>query len=243
MEKLLEPHFSWTFFGFLLILASLGYLILRALHRKINDLTFNRKVERIIYLSTQRILVIYEPLAVIILASIWVLVNPVWHGILMLFLVASAFPHVRNYVTGRLIRLSNELSVGKNIIVQNEQGTISQLAPLGVYIMMNSGLRYFNYNQLAKQGYTIVSGSDLGEYCTIAVTLQEENDRQKQQQWLIHMLMASPYIDSNYPPKLLDRGANDNHKTSIKLLLHKGNYHNHLTTLINDWGYPCQLTH
>lgn len=242
MEKLLEPHFSWTFFGFLLILAGFGYLILKAIHRKINDLTFNRKIERIVFLTTQQILIIYEPLAVIILVSIWVLINPVWHGILMLFLVISAFPHIRNYVTGRLIRLSNELSIGKNVIVQKEQGTISQLTPLGVYIMMNNGLRYFNYNQLAKDGYTIVSGSDLGEYCTINITLQEEKDLQQQQQWLIYMLMATPYIDSNYPPKILD-ASNISKHSSIKLLLHKGNYHNHITALINDWGYPCQLTH
>ncbi|MCP4439989.1 MAG: hypothetical protein GY810_13675 [Aureispira sp.] len=240
MEKLLEPQFSWASFGLLLVLVGLGYVILRAIHRKINSLTLNRNLERILFLGNQRILIIYEPIAIIVLSSVWVLVNPLWHGILALFFIVVAFPHIRNYMTGRLTRISNELAIGKNIIVQKEQGTISQLAPLGIYIMMDNGLRYFTYNQLATEGYTIVSGSDLGEYCTLAIKLHEGEDSQKQCQWLLHMLMAAPYTDSSYQPTFLDRS---DIQANIKLLLQKGNYQDHIAALVNDWGYNCQLSY
>ncbi|MCH2045322.1 MAG: hypothetical protein MK212_14495 [Saprospiraceae bacterium] len=238
MERLLEPHFSWLFFSIFAFVVGLIYLSLRITYQKIQFSTLDRNLERILFMFLERTFIIYEPIAIILLASVWVLVDPVWHGILTLFLITITFPHIRNYITGRIIRLSNDIKLGKTVLLGKEQGAVSRLSSLGIYIMMDNGLRYFTYSQFAEQGYTILSGNDLGAYCTVVIELDGEKDAVQQKKWLFHMLMVVPYIDTSYYPNLLESEEN---QVKVKLLLASSHYHQYLISLIEDWGYTCKL--
>lgn len=240
MERLLEPHFSWLFFSIFALIVGLIYMLLRILYQKIQFSTLNRNLERVLFGLLERTFIIYEPVAIVLLTSVWVLVDPVWHGILTLFLIIITFPHIRNYMTGRIIWISNDIKIGKTILLGKEQGTVSKLAALGIYIMMDNGRRYFTYSQFAEQGYTIVSGSDLGEYCMVSIQLDKNKNPKQQKKWLLHMLMVAPYIDTSYYPNLIESEEN---QVKFKLLLGNGNYHQHLIGLIEDWGYTCKLVH
>ena len=240
MTGLLQPPFTWFFFGLLVLCLGLIYFLLKILYKRANFLTLNRNVQRLVFSVLQKTLIIYEPIAIVVSASVWVLISPVWHGLLVLFLIVITFPHIRNYTTGRIIRMNNDLEAGTNIILGKKQGTVSRLANLGMYIMMNNGLMYLSYDQLAKHGYTIIPGSNLGEYCVVCIQLHQDKDAKQQKQWLLHMLMVAPYIDTSYYPSLVDSQEN---QVKFKLLLGKGNYHQHLIRLIQDWGYACTLSH
>lgn len=241
MTDLLKPHFSWIFFLGTVVFLLLFYSLLRFLQRQIHQLPLSLKFRDSLSSKLRSLLLLYDLIFVVITASVFILLNPVWHGIAILFLISVTFPLMRNYMIGRFLCFDPEFQQGKRITVGIDTGVINKMNRLGIYVITNSGMKYINYMILQERGFSLLTDSLMQEYCDLNINANDKDSSNLSAEMLLYKLMGVPYLDSEYRPTLI--ANNTDTEFQIRVLIRKGNHRQELIDLIKDWGYDCQLSH
>ena len=71
-----------------------------------------------------------------------------------------------------------EFQTGRTIIAKKIQGVISKINGLGIYVMTNDGMQYFNYTFLQTEGFSLLADDDMNEYCYLNIN-KTENSKSK----------------------------------------------------------------
>ena len=163
METLITSTGSWWWL-FLTAALLLGlYFLLEFGWRLVDGLKLRPGLRDFVRRWLWRGRIVYEPVAIGILVVAFVLINPFVHGIAVGILIAGAFMHFRNYLSGRMLRLENSLRIGEVITSGEIEGVITRMGRLGIKLREGGGLRHVGYHQLVSEGYVLVSGSETGE--------------------------------------------------------------------------------
>jgi hypothetical protein len=241
MTDLLKPHFSWLFFLGTVVFLLLFYSLLLFFQRQIHQLPVTLKFKDRLTNKFRSLLLLYDFIFVVITVSVFVLLNPIWHGIIVLFLIAITFPLIRNYMTGRFLSFDPEFHQGKRITVGKDTGVINKMNRLGIYVITNGGVKYINYMILQEKGFSLLTDSLMQEYCDLNISANNQDSSNLSAEMLLYKLMGVPYLDSQYRPTLITN--NGDTQFQIRVLIRKGNHRQELINLIKDWGYDCQLSH
>lgn len=239
VDALASSTATWSFFLIMVVMGVLFYILLVFLRQQISRLPLSFKAEDRWSNYLRQVLLLYELFFVVVMGSLFILLHPLWHGLIVFFLVLITFPLLRNYLIGRLLCFDRDFSTGKRISVGTSKGVINHMNRLGIYVNTNTGMQYFNYKQLQKEGFSIVTDSSMEEYCDLNITVPKEHPTNGQQ--LLYQLMGVPYLNSGYKPILIQNEANTIFK--IRVLIRKGNHRRELVQLIEGWGYQCQFSH
>lgn len=234
-----HPLTTWLFFLSIAIAGVIIYLLLVLMKQQLSRLSLTFKAEDRWTNFLRQILLLYELFFVVVIGSLFILLNPLWHALIIFFLVLITFPLLRNYLIGRLLCFDQDFSTGKRISVASSKGVINHMTRLGIYVNTNEGMQYFNYKQLQEDGFSIVTDSSMEEYCDLNINVPDECSTNAQQ--LLYKLMGVPYLDSGYKPILIQNDTNTVFR--IRVLIRKGNHRRELVQLIEGWGYQCQLSH
>lgn len=239
MEDFLAQQFTW--FGLLLTAVSLAVLhfLLRMARRYFaasalkNKLGF--RVEKIVHY----LLTLYEPVAVIVLCSTFIFINPPFHGLLFLLLVFAGFSHVKNYMSGRFVLLDRSVEKGKRLKTGAVEGVISKMGTFGVHLQTGAGPYHAGYSRLLEDGYTLVSGEETGGFCHLRINVAEGEEKQLSVQRLSDLLGTAPYLDFTQKPDIrpVEEGASG---IEAKFLLKDENYIHDLRKLLREWGFNCE---
>jgi hypothetical protein len=241
MTDLLKPHFSWLFFFGTVVFLLLFYGLLLFVQRQIHQLPLPLKFRDRLSNKLRSLLLLYDFIFVVITASVFILLNPIWHGLVILFLVSITFPLMRNYMIGRFLSFDPEFHQGKRITVGEDTGVINKMNRLGIYVITNNGVKYINYMILQEKGFSLLTDSLMQEYCDLNISANEQDRSNLSAEMLLYKLMGVPYLDSKYRPTLIANNADT--EFQIRVLIRKGNHRQELINLIKDWGYDCQLSH
>lgn len=241
MTDLLKPHFSWLFFFGTVVFLLLFYGLLLFLQRQVHQFPVTLKFKDRLSNTLRSFLLLYDLIFVVVTASVFILLNPVWHGLVILFLVSITFPLMRNYMIGRFLCFNPEFHQGKRITVGKDTGVINKMNRLGIYMITNNGMKYINYMILQERGFSLLTDSLMQEYCDLNISAREEDRSNLSAEMLLYKLMGVPYLDSEYRPTLIANNADL--EFQIRVLIRKGNHRQELINLIKDWGYDCQLSH
>ena len=241
MDTILVKQFSWFNFLTAAAVLFLVYFSLQFLHRLLGRVHFLRGLETRMQTAIQRILLVYEPLVLLILIGIFVFINPVLHGFIFFILFLGGFAHLRNYLAGRVVQTNEGLAIGGRIKTDIQQGIIAKVARLGLELQTDDGLHFIPYRQLLINGYTLVSGQEIGGFHQFKLVPKKENERKDHVRHLSHLLASTPYLDTNYKPEFI---ISDSPERAIqtRLLLKEESHLEPTLSLIEDWGYTCQLT-
>lgn len=241
MTDLLKPHFSWLFFFGTVVFLLLFYGLLLFLQRHVHQFPVTLKFKDRLSNTLRSFLLLYDLIFVVVTASVFILLNPVWHGLVILFLVSITFPLMRNYMIGRFLCFNPEFQQGKRITVGKDTGVINKMNRLGIYMITNNGMKYINYMILQERGFSLLTDSLMQEYCDLNISANEQDSSNLSAEMLLYKLMGVPYLDSEYRPTLIANNADI--EFQIRVLIRKGNHRQELINLIKDWGYDCQLSH
>lgn len=241
MDNLLKPHFTWMFFFATVAFLILFYGFLQILKKQILQLPITVKLKDRLANGLRRFLLLYDLIFVVITVSIFMLLHPIWHGTIVLFLISITFPLLRDYMIGRFLCFDPEFQQGKRITIGNDTGVINKMNRLGIYVITNNGMKYINYMILQERGFSLLTDSLMQEYCDLNISANDKNHSNLSAETLLYKLMGVPYLDSEYRPTLISNIANTNFQ--IRVLIRKGNHQQELINLIKDWGYDCQLSH
>ena len=110
----------------------------------------------------------------------------------------------------------------------------------GIKLKTNSGAHFINYSKLLTEGYTLLSGEEIGGFYKLQLSPQSENMPLAPKQDLMNRLTTTPYIDWNHRPEL--QNSNDDPKVFFARLVlrDKSNFHD-LLSLIDEWGYSYKI--
>jgi len=240
LQELITGRFTWFNFIFAALILVGLYAGLIALDRLLKELIIGRRWQAWLQQLLHYVITLYEPVAAILLSVIFVFINPVVNGILLALLILSGFQHLRDYLSGRIVRLENVIKPGKSLRSQGIQGMVSNLGMLGLQLKTSDGLHLIRYARLLAEGYTLVSGEDSGGFYRLKVAPLPEKEEQKLGAvHLLDLLATAPYLDLNHQPEI--RPASDDGKRMEASILLKEERHLYdLLPLMKEWGYEAR---
>ena len=190
------------------------------------------------------LLLLFEPLATLLLIGVFVFVNPWLHGLTVLLILGGGFNHFRNYLSGRIVRFDKKISVGKSIKTDNTQGIIDSRERLGLKIKTSKGIQFIGYSNLLKNGYMLLADKEIGGFYHLRITPEENNETKNHLQYLFDLLVTTPFIDHSFKPEFIETEDKDKDKAdaiSMQVSVREKTHLSELTNLIKERGYLCKI--
>lgn len=240
MESITSLQFTWVNFWVVALGVTVLYVALQFFSRVFAKTNLLGKSKVRVSNFIQHLLLIHEPLSLLLLASIFVLINPVFDGLIMAFFVLIGFNQLKDYASGRIIQFDNSVVVGKRLSTQNLQGVIMKKTRLGLYLKTTKGLQFISYSQLYNNGFQLLSVSKLGGYYKLRISPEESNNKINYQNQLTDLLATAPYLDRNYKTEVFPSGGNSN-QFNAKVSVRQEQHLYDLMSLIREWGFSCEV--
>jgi hypothetical protein len=180
-----------------------------------------------------KLLLIYEPVAVLIFTTALFLVDPFRHGLIILILLIVGFPSLKNYINGRLLLLGTSLSKATRIQTSTIKGAIIRWERLGLYLQTEDGLRHIPYSHLVEQGFTLISGERMGHLVDFNLIPEDSNNSSFEK--LKGIIATCPYLDPTHKPNLMEMPDH----VRASLILRDEMYLTDLIQVLAEWGWKC----
>lgn len=241
MEYILDNQFSWS--NFLLLAAFLLGLYF-ALHLILELLGRGRLLGR--WQTTfrnivQTVLLIFEPLGVLLLLGAFIMINPVFHVILVGLILLVALPHLKNYITGRVLQFDENLRIGYRIETDETKGIVKSIDRLGIQLNTNKGVQFINYANLLKNGFVLLAGETVGGFYNMKITPDEPEEKKNYAHELKDFLAIAPYLNQQHFPKI-QTSLDTPNQFNVRLMVHEENHLNDFISLMKERGYSCRIS-
>ncbi|MEO1516306.1 MAG: hypothetical protein AAFV95_14885 [Bacteroidota bacterium] len=239
MEELLNDiQFSWT--DLLLIsLALVGfYFLLGFLRKIISNTTVLGRSSRTIKDIIATILLIYEPMVLLVVGTVFLLINPLFHGVILLVLLLSTFPYVKNYTSGRIVQFDPAIRLGNRLGTRLYEGVIAETGRLGLRLRNSEGLHFITYSNLLTDGYSLLASEEIGGYYRLRIKAKDSESKIDHELRLRDLMATNPFLDWNHRPEL--RLVDNEEATFLaKILVKEDSHLSDMVSLIREWGYQC----
>lgn len=240
MESILSVQFSWTYLLTTVVLLVGLFSALQFIDRLFEKValmgTWQQPVHRVI----RFLIVVFEPLAIIWIGGIFVLINPVFHGLLLALLFLSAFTFLRNYIAGRIIQMDPHIERGARLQAGTVEGVVLNISRLGIQLQTKEGLFKLSYTRLLDNGYTVLSGEQIGGFYHLRIRPKEAESKVRHQQHLQQLFVTTPFLDWSHKPELTAL-EDEEKRLEARVLVREENHLHDLMALIREWGYECSL--
>lgn len=234
MEILLTSRFSWFSFGFialLLILTYSGIQFLLSLFKKTDSVNRYRKL---LISGIQDFILLYEPIALLVLLSVFVFIDPPLHGLLFLAGLLFSFQYIKDYLCGRILRFEHNFEHSMRLQTPNVKGVLSNIGRLGLSLKTDRGLQFINYSELYKFGFTALHSKGVGGMYELTLSPLEGRDT-KSLTSLKQLLTNTPYIDSSPKPELSEQGQAGHYE--LRVQVREETHLNDFIQLLKEWGF------
>lgn len=234
-------QFSWTYLLTNILVLLALFFALQFIDRLLQRAAFLGSWQQPVHRVVRFLILIFEPLAVIWVGGIFVLINPVFHGLLLALLFLSAFIHLRNYVAGRVIQLDPHLERGSRLRAGAVEGVVLELNRLGIQLQTKEGLYQLTYGKLMDIGYTLLAGDEIGGFYQLRIVPKEQDVKIRHLAHLQQLFVTTPYLDWSHRPELTALDENGQ-VLQARVLVREENHLRDLIALIREWGYECKLS-
>ncbi len=241
MDHLLNIQFNWGNFLLAAVCLLALFMVLQFIYGVIHNIKLPKNTLHFSEGILSKILLIYEPVSILILTGIFILINPSFHGLLILLFVMFSFGHLKNYISGFLLRFDANLVSGNQIAVKDAKGTISEVCRRHLKLKSDDGVHILPYNKLLTEGYTLASSKQMGGFHQLVVRKTEgENSIIHEQKNLMDLLVMTPYVDWNYKTEITPLKNTENNTFKINVHVKSKSHLYDLIILINESGYTCE---
>ncbi len=238
MEALLQPYFTWTNLLLAALLLWGSYFLLSYLHQRLQGSVILGRYQRRTVELLSTFLLLFEPITVLIITMIFLFINPLTHGILLLVVILATFTRIRDYVSGRIILTSSLLAEGKRMKTAKSAGVVSRIGRMGVHLQTGEGLHFVNYSNLLTEGYSLTAGKEIGGYFQLHIQPPEGEERPLR--FLENKFVTTPYLDRAIKPELQFREENSR-EIKARIAVREDQHLRELLALLREWGYPARV--
>ncbi|MBC6996846.1 hypothetical protein QWY85_04085 [Neolewinella lacunae] len=232
MEQLL-PSLLWSDLFKAVLVTGLVYAGLSFGRLLLQGLRINDSRKRVLGNGLARIRAFYEPLALIVIGVVFVLINPLMHSLIMGSVVAMSWSPLREYLSGRFLRITTELRPGQELIFGQEEGTIRSLDTFGLQLQTAAGSRLIGYRRLKNEGFTLQQGSRTSGFHELQIARADADAAGTER--LEHRLFTCTYLDWRHQPELF--ALPDQRGWQLRVLLRCGDHLPAFRQLLEEWGY------
>ena len=240
MENFFMTQASWSKLFIIAFGLFCLYFALKFLRKLVKRASFLRIFQDPLQRIIRYTLLLYEMAVILILTSIFVMINPLYHGILLAIVLVIAYNHIKNYVSGRMIKMANEIKEGSGLQTMESEGIVANLRRLGLNLKTKDGIYFIEYSKLMSEGYTILAGEDIGGFYQLKITPQEEDTKTNHLNRILDLLITAPYLDWHHKPEVLpcDENLSD---LEARVLVREEIHIHELVAMIKEWGYDCKI--
>lgn len=215
------------------------YLLLSLADRFLVRRSFLGRYHKKVANWVHNLFIIYEPFALLLITVSFILINPLFFGLIVIIILLVSIRHLRNYFSGRLVQLDKSIEIGRQIKTADNQGIIHQITRFGIRLKTAKGLQFLTYPQLIWPGYTLSAGEDLGGFYRLIIS--KENDEPMDNIKLKDLITTVPYLDWNHDTEL-SMSYDQPNQVSTKVLVREDHHLQNLIALIKEWGYTCKVS-
>jgi len=232
---------SWWEFLLVALALVVIYFILFEIQQLTKHSSFSGRYQNQFREIFRKIFVVFELVAIVTLAGVFIWIKPMLHGLIIGFLVIGSWSYLRSYMSGRWVHFDNTLTEGIELRAAELQGVVSKMGRVKLHLQTNDGLHHLSYNQLLEKGYTLVSGEEIGGFYHLALTPKESlQDVASHRTHLLDLFATAPYVDWHHKPEIF-RDDTDENRLEAKILIKEESHLHELIALIKEWGYNCKL--
>lgn len=210
----MEAIFTWEDFIKLALALLLLYVALKFATQIFVKLTKKTRTKRWLRRVFDRLFIFYIPVGITLLLIVFVGINILAHGIVILILGLLSFNYIKSYLNGIQFRSNPLVEKGKFLQIEDYSGEIEQLLAFGVILKGLKGKRFVNYSTIEKQGFGIKSTEEGSLRRTLYLNTKEVAIN------IPDLLFENPLINYNEPPELNKTDAGD--RLKLVLTMEKG---------------------
>ena len=180
-------------------------------------------------------LLIYEPLALLLLLSALIGVKPSMILPIVVILLIISHRHWRNYISRTVVLINKRIKPGVHIHSGNVEGKVINYGRLGTEIQTQKGIFVMSYQTLLDNGFTISEGDEISRLYSIQMSIIGGSSIDSTTVLLDH-LASTPYIDWNSPPEIEETGIDKNNIT-LRVVLRDKSHLDEIVSLLKEWQY------
>jgi len=235
------PAFHWSDFFWAAALLLGIYFVLKVAKELFSKAYFLGKWQSALQQIIHSILLVYEIIALLILISVFVLINPPFHGLMVLFFLLAGFAYFRNYLSGRLVQLDENLHIGQRIRTGSLTGIINHLGHFGIRIKNREGNHQVSYHQLMQNGYSLLTPEEVGGLYQLALQPSENLLKKGNPIILLEdLLITTPFLDWKHRPEI-SKTSGEPVQLDVRVLVQEDAQVGDLISMIEEWGYTVAL--
>lgn len=182
------------------------------------------------------VLLLFEPIALLILLAILVGIHPRIIGPLMMIVLLIGYHHLRNYVSRLMILIDGRLHIDSHVRSGDHGGRVKKIGRLNLELQSSKGIHVLSYLRLWSDGYTISEGDKISRLYTIYLIPSEDIRKTNHETRISDRLAESPYVDWATRPDIVYSDV-QGEPIKLRLLLRDKNYLDEIASLLMSWGY------
>ncbi|MEM6316228.1 MAG: hypothetical protein AAF960_01080 [Bacteroidota bacterium] len=234
--------FSWGQFFLLALILVVLYFLLFGFVQLVRHTSYFSSLKKNLHVWSERFFVLYELFALLLLAGVFTLINPYLHGLILLVLVIGSWTQLRSYISGRWILFDRAIMEGVELKMGDLQGVIAKMGRIKMHLQTNEGIHHLSYNDLANQGYTLVSGEEIGGYYHLELSPSDALKAIKNHRLhLLDLFVMAPFVDWHHRPELFQDDDMPN-TVDARVSIREESHLHELIALIKEWGYQCKVS-
>ena len=210
----MENVFTWDNFVKVLIGLFIFYWLLKIITLVLLKLSGKIKTKRKVRRWSSDILLIFKPISVLLLLTVFIGINYVIHGILLLIVGIFCFQYIKSYLNGILFKTNPLIDRGRIIISGEYKGEILELMHLGTVLGVSNGKRFIDYSKIQQQGFSIIKEDEDSLLKTLYLS---ENVTETQ---VLDILFDNPQVNFLKPPTVKKSTTTGQH--ILKFTLERG---------------------
>lgn len=237
MQTLFTQHFTWlNLFATALTLAVV-FLILKTGEQLLRRTVLPGRIRMPLQSGLRWALLFFEPAAALLLLVIFVFIRPELNGPVVALLLLGGFSHLRNYLSGFILRMYENVAIGNRLRTPGAEGVVKFIGRLGLQLRTDDGMHFSSYSKLLSDGFTLVTGEEAGGFFHLDISPKEiENNDKNFGDQLQDLLTQAPYISQKYRIDISEDLNHENH-FSTKILVEEEHHLHELIALLDeqDW--------
>lgn len=170
----------------------------------------NKKIIAVI----DRVLLLFKPVAIMLLLLRFIAINYVTHTILLVVIGVFGYHHIKNYIFGLFLKMNPLINEGAIIKLDKKAGELKTFLPFGVILNTEQGECYVNYSALEQREFSVDSNHEDVLRQTLFL------DGQQCPEQVMDILFDNPIIDFNEKPII--RKTEDNLHYKLQYTLENG---------------------
>jgi len=232
----IEPYTTLSQFLIAILIIAIIYYTMSMLRRWTLSTFLSEDDQESVRLIINNFLLIYEPIAILVLTSYLIGINPAFIGAIVIILLIVSHQHWRNYISRTVILLGGKIDNHNHIHSEKVSGRITHIGKTNIHIQTEAGIHVMTYKSLLDNGYTISHGNRAGRIYNLQLVAKEENLNKEHEVYLQDQIAGSPYIDWSIEPEIEASSISVGH-ISVKLMLRDKAHLDEIVSLIDNWGY------